>query len=960
MSDDMTKRLLEQMRQLQGGRDTSAAPASASMIQQLTRMLGGRAPPGGDEVPPPSEGGEGEPEDPNAEPRLENPLWDPSADILSGSEAKARGEPSKHPKIVYDIRHGALPEGFSVVGPYTLDKLPDGSTALNLDSVSYVRVNTDLFKATDAKKVSTYTLTMDVMVSKLPLTGVPLYQTSFPEPRATSEAVLSSDGRVGGPGKPGERNLFKEGKWNRIVVCVNRSSTMTTYVNGTECSSNGELQAFSTGGRDRFSLNPSGFHLFVPESGRPIEGGLLVRYISVEAVARSSAEVKRSTNVDTIFNQYEKEIRAAGKARQAQLSLSPIYKDQTHPTWMDPAFLSEFLDSMIEGSGLEGASSYFALNVFFFALQGMMTDQVSWLSDQVKPPHLIALQSIVNGLEPSIMMYRRFQLALKGPGQFVAFITFLTGALESMQNSNYLFIPGGYRNRQEAQEMVYHVQRVSDDHWRFSVICLGGNGLSYHPSNAQDPPKIKYKTVVVVDQISKKTILDATWWAILLAHFCIPNDQNTAKNLYGTVFPWLTKSTWESTAASATLNPVIPWRTIPRTNSSSYRQFIDGFNYMMMAQGFSSTECKCVLLNLRRQFMKMVVNDLNCVQGLTTSDIKILHMASQQLAHCAMKFHKRVAAPNQYLMSLLSDAKAMDEKVKTIPHRDATSIAPPAMDLNPDMDKMTQFNMHPLMERLLRKDVDGLAGPKVPIPEFIPIDFTLIPLKVTNFEEALTALRFTDKLCTLISVQSHIVKNPYFLKVALIEYVFTQLIPVPAGPKAGRACFWMDTPMRYGVQLDVVILVNRILEHFVSSAFSLQTTRSFDAVRIVTSGAIVAIADCVLRKVATDHPSEFCLALIGTPGKNDGFGVGMGFFAEQSETIEATSPELNITRTGIMDYFFRLNLPQANQIYNWESGMKIQQFLETGAPMLASLCKGLAFPIDAQRFLSYLVDSHDL
>jgi hypothetical protein len=75
--------------------------------------------------------------------------------------------------------------------------------------------------------------------------------------------------------------------------------------------------------------------------------------------------------------------------------------------------------------------------------------------------------------------------------------------------------------------------------------------------------------------------------------------------------------------------------------------------------------------------------------------------------------------------------------------------------------------------------VDGLAGVPIRLPKYVPIDMLQLPARVTNFEEALAAIRYCDKMCTLISVQPHCVKNTAFLKCALMEHTFTQVVPVP-------------------------------------------------------------------------------------------------------------------------------------------------------------------------------------
>ena len=62
--------------------------------------------------------------------------------------------------------------------------------------------------------------------------------------------------------------------------------------------------------------------------------------------------------------------------------------------------------------------------------------------------------------------------------------------------------------------------------------------------------------------------------------------------------------------------------------------------------------------------------------------------------------------------------------------------------------------LHPLTDRLQRKDdVDGLAGAPLVLPQYVPIDFLQIPIAVRSLEDAVEALRYCDRLCTLIAVQ---------------------------------------------------------------------------------------------------------------------------------------------------------------------------------------------------------------
>jgi hypothetical protein len=48
------------------------------------------------------------------------------------------------------------------------------------------------------------------------------------------------------------------------------------------------------------------------------------------------------------------------------------------------------------------------------------------------------------------------------------------------------------------------------------------------------------------------------------------------------------------------------------------------------------------------------------------------------------------------------------------------------------------------------------------------------------------------------------------------------------------------------------------------------------------------------------------------------FGTSIALFVVQTETIEVSVQELNVTRTHITDYFTQLHLPERNEIFSWE------------------------------------------
>ena len=106
------------------------------------------------------------------------------------------------------------------------------------------------------------------------------------------------------------------------------------------------------------------------------------------------------------------------------------------------------------------------------------------------------------------------------------------------------------------------------------------------------------------------------------------------------------------------------------------------------------------------------------------------------------------------------------------------------------------------------------------------------------------------------------------------------------------------------LQVEAMLCLKRVMEQFAAAAMSLQHSRAFDAVCTVVPGCINAIADALLRRLAVDRPSELSAVLMGQtidgrPLGFTGFGLSVGTFAEQTETIEVHYPELNVARTAV-------------------------------------------------------------
>jgi len=499
------------------------------------------------------------------------------------------------------------------------------------------------------------------------------------------------------------------------------------------------------------------------------------------------------------------------------------------------------------------------------------------------------------------------------------------------------------------------VEKEGFDNFRFSIINTHPLlGLQYHPATAESHPKIKYRTVMSIRNIRGEKMLDDAFWTFLLKMTVYGSRENTPDKIYDLLIPYLAEKDLDQAWADA-LNEegcVLDWRKPQRAQMAPFRTLAETLHYVCRKRGLSKVKTKLFMLALRIEMLTMTSHDLNFLEGVTDSDRKIIRIACDQTASTAVKLSK--VLHSQQLAMIYAKINQLVKKADETPTSELITPAdPPHIDLNSDDSFATQDDiLHPFFQRLLRlEDVDGLAGPPLTWPRYVPIDTLLIPRKVTDLEEAVAAIRHCDRISTLIAVQSHCVKNRPFLIASLIQYVFTQVVPIPKPSTAPDydSDVWI-TPMRYGLQLDVMILLQRIMEHFAASVFAIVNSRSFDAVRLIVPACICAIGDVVMRKIATDIPSELCQVF--THGNGGlGYGISTGNFGSQSETIEVHTPELHIARTAVLDYF---ESQHVSRMMNWEVTSLPE---EETMKFFGEICGMLAFPL---QLPGYLADTQGL
>ena len=276
----------------------------------------------------------------------------------------------------------------------------------------------------------------------------------------------------------------------------------------------------------------------------------------------------------------------------------------------------------------------------------------------------------------------------------------------------------------------------------------------------------------------------------------------------------------------------------------------------------------------------------------------------------------------------------------------AAAVTPAMAAASPvELCGSTRFNFFGRLRRPDPSAIEALAGESETLPIILPVQLSLVGDRVNNFNDVSNALRHASQLCELLANQMEHLPNTYHIRLCLIQQLVTSVIPLPLPcSQTPHRCFWSRESIRYETQADLLRLLNLLGRHFATSCFSVRATRAVDAVRLVVVACIATLADVVMRLRAVDVPSLFCLNYSGeAEGPGTPFGFEMGSFAIESEGLQLSSPELQIARSRVLDYFAaqRASISEACTLFRFERSMA---FGNAEFRLLQQLCLHLAFP----------------
>jgi hypothetical protein len=635
-------------------------------------------------------------------------------------------------------------------------------------------------------------------------------------------------------------------------------------------------------------------------------------------------------------------------------------RDQT-AIWTKPYFADLFTKPYFDDSG-DAAKSQSVANIrqsirtVRDSLFRMVTDKDSFMEERYSSMVARALELFDSGCE----IFDKFPSRSGDNEKLYTFIEFFMQRVRGMPVGSVLLIPVGWLTESGMEKTIFnnltghvnkppsgstlgtecaavlilHRSRETAHRKDFNVTIVNTNnvpdsGFDYHAVKI-DPTdgSLLHNLSFAFHNIENERIFNTSFWLLLFKSGVYSNVKFGSKFIYERVLPYLTTMPVTHTMTRDTEN-VDYFPLPPGGDKSGINCALECLRQVIRQQGADELQANHVPFLVKWDILKSVEYEMQDLRAILPLEIDMIGMACRAVAKSAAAQVGPKTAESTTTVSA-AQLSAISESITAINRQlqdmDDRMVAPPAFSLVAD-ERLSKVCEWPLFGRLRREfDVETLAGDSPVAPIIRPVEMTLIADKVSNFQDVAAAMRHALNLCVLLANQRAVVRNSYTLRVCMLEHLFVRLIPLPLPiTHMGRdnECFWHAQPMRYETQADILRLLSKLSIHFATASLSVKSTRSGDAVRMMTFACMATVCDATLRKIACDIPSQSSLHYSGlAKGPVHAFGFELGTFEEESEYLKLSYPESAVARTQVLDYFHQMKkkVSPDHMLFNFEKG----------------------------------------
>lgn len=241
-----------------------------------------------------------------------------------------------------------------------------------------------------------------------------------------------------------------------------------------------------------------------------------------------------------------------------------------------------------------------------------------------------------------------------------------------------------------------------------------------------------------------------------------------------------------------------------------------------------------------------------------------------------------------------------------------------------------------LKKRSSQEGISSKARPISAVFELLDPSTSWLSDQLTVLRNLLYAIMQHLRVARLMSSESasDIPSLSMFGILAMFDYVFLHVLTVPKPASLKHDCPWRKVATTIAQQaalLDVLSRIVDIIEDLTANDLAASDeegdAQQYYVRHLIVSGVIAAIADAVAR--GKDHETDeprlpLSRTLRGdwlkhadgattTPGI---FGISVAFFEQRTATLQLVDPRLCLARTAVLDYFYSLEVPADNELFD--------------------------------------------
>jgi hypothetical protein len=639
------------------------------------------------------------------------------------------------------------------------------------------------------------------------------------------------------------------------------------------------------------------------------------------------------------------------------------------PFYRFPPFSASVADAFVGGTELDsGGSARLSLHVLLasFARIAALT-----------APHDAAIARALARVAP--MLSSALALAtdaadVKDAASFERFVATSVAqrVADSLAHNAPLLVVGGWKGL-ESEATLMHVLELSGATASFGTLATGA-GLEYHPMTPCDtpltPPKVKYASVLRVDDVPVARVRDPGFWAVLLAQWLRADgsEYHRVEMVYDVLLPWLVapRALAAAAADAARADPAIVFRTPQRSGTDAWRAVVEAFRYCLCRfGGLTQLQWKRVSLALHQALLERAAQDVvarlarhvtpqtpalaaaigalpavvrdapaadaDDVLQLTATDCRVLRFASEHMAKCAVKAHAASLIDDAALHGTRLQLEALEALVQLLP-REASSTGGLPPTLQASLTTVSQ--PYPGCHLLAEKSDESRAGAPAAVPAPKLADLLAVPARVRTFEEAVGALVRTDGAVEELVARTRDTTTSSRLQLqlqalALIDELFVRVLPTPiaAGSTRAEQCMWRGASVLRQLQQ---VALQRI--HHLTLVYAAlwqvveRPTRAHDAQRSLSALCQLAVFDAVVRVRAVDG----ALLLSDLMWDEGGFRVATErcqnhrALTTVAATMQLLDPSALVARAAVLEYFADQERTCRHAIYDLRQPDKIE------------------------------------